>query len=506
MSKAPEVAPLDQANREYIELTHPEGWTNPQPAEKYNLVVLGAGTAGLVCAAGAAGLGAKVALVERRLLGGDCLGVGCVPSKCLIGSANAAGAVTAAGELGVKVPPGVEVDFGAVMQRMRAIRARIAAHDSVQRFAGLGVDVFLGQGRFTGPDSLEVDGAELRFARAVIATGSRPGGLPFKGLAEAGYLTNESIFNLTELPGRLAVLGTGPIGCELAQAFARFGSRVTMIGRSGLMSREDPEAAEVVGAAMRADGVDLRLATGVDRVEMAEGEKRLHLRNPGGEPEVLAVDAILVGAGRIPVTEGLGLEAAGVEFGPKAGVVVDDHLRTSNRRIFAAGDVCSRFKFTHAADAAARLVIQNALFAGRAKVSALNIPWCTYTNPELAQVGLSQKEAADQGVAVDVFRVELSEVDRAVTDGREQGFVKVLAHHGTDKIAGATMVADHAGDMISEVAVAMAGGVGLKTLATVIHPYPTQAEAIRKAADAYNRSRLTPRAKKFLSGWLALRR
>lgn len=425
--------------------------------------------------------------------------------KCLIGAARVAGQVRRGRAMGIEAS-GVAVDFGRVMERMRRLRAGIAENDSVARLAGLGVDVFLGRGRFTGPRQVEVAGAKLEFARAVIATGSRPGTLPFAGLAETGYLTNETIFNLTELPRSLAVLGTGPIGCELAQSFQRFGCRVTMVGRSGLMSREDPEATAVVAESLRRDGVDLRLGTTVVKVEAAGGEKLLHLKDREGREDRVAVQEILVGAGRLPNTEGLGLEAAGVAHDPGAGVVVDDHLRTSNRRIFAAGDVCLKHKFTHVADAAARLVIQNALFAGRARFSRLILPWCTYTDPELAQVGLSQKAAQDQGIAVDVFKVELGEVDRAVTDGETEGFIKLLVKKGGDRIVGATMVAAHAGEMISEISVAMAGSLGLGKLASVIHPYPTQAEAVRRAADAYRRTRLTPRAKKLLAGWLAWRR
>lgn len=506
MSDQPRVLPADGHNQRLVELTHPSGWTNPTPSGRYNLVVIGGGTAGLVCAAGAAGLGGKVALIERSLLGGDCLGVGCVPSKCLISAARVAGEMARGPAMGINLPGEPQVDFAAVMDRMRSLRARIAEHDSVQRFTDLGVDIYLGEGRFTSPDRIEVDGVCLEFSRAVIATGSKPGGMPFAGLEETGYLTNETIFSLTELPSRLAVLGTGPIGCELAQSFQRFGSAVTMIGRSKVMSREDQEAVAIVAHAMTRDGLDLRLGYSVEKVEADGNEKLLHLKDKQGERSILTVDEILVGAGRHPVTEGLGLEAAEVEFDPRAGVVVDDHLRTTNHKVYAAGDVCMKHKFTHAADAAARIVIQNALFAGHAKASSLTMPWCTYTDPELAQVGLSEKTAGDAGVEVDVFKVEFSDIDRAIADGQEEGLAKILVNKGTDNIVGATIVAAHAGEMISEVSVAMAGGVGLKKLATVIHPYPTQAEAIRKAADAYNRTRLTPRTKKFLSGWLSLRR
>lgn len=484
----------------------PPGWRNPAPAGRYNLVVLGGGTAGLVAAAGAAGLGARVALVEAGRLGGDCLNAGCVPSKALLRGARAVGELRRAQGLGIRPAGGWEVDFGAVMERMRRLRADISGHDSAARLAGLGVDVFLGRGRFSGPESLAVDGLELRFARAVIASGSTPASLPFPGLEEAGYLTNLSVFDLTALPARLAVLGTGPIGCELAQAFARFGSRVTMVGRSGrIMTKEDPDAARVVERALAADGVDLRLNTGVARVEAAGGEKRLILTTDAGE-DALAVDEILVGAGRRPVVEGLGLKQAGVEFDPKRGVLVDDHLRTSNPRIYAAGDCCLARKFTHSADASARLVLRNALFAGSAKLSGLVIPWCTYTEPEVAHVGLYPHEAEKQGTPVETFRVELSEVDRAVIDGESEGFLKVHVKKGGDRILGATMVSAHAGETIGQITIAMAGGLGLGALSELIQPYPTQAEAIKKAADAYSRTRLTPRVKRWMERWLAWRR
>lgn len=497
--------PDSRHDQKLLANVRPEQWVNPSPQGRYNLVVLGAGTAGLVCAAGAAGLGAKVALVERRFLGGDCLNLGCVPSKALLRSARAVGEIARSGRLGLKNAEAVAVDFPAVMERMRRIRAQISAHDSATRFRELGVDVYLGTGRFIGPDSLQVDGEALRFAKAVVATGSSPGGLPFEGLKETGYLTNETIFDLAELPASLAVLGTGPIGCELAQAFQRFGSRVVMVGRSGqIMTREDPEAAQLVAQALLRDGLDLRLETGVNRVALENGRKALYLQTPNGEERIEAAE-ILVGAGRKPRVQGLGLQEAGVEFDPKRGVLVDDQLRTSNKNIFAAGDVCLAHKFTHTADAAARIVIQNALFAGSAKLSRLIVPWCTYTDPEVAHVGLYPREIEAQGKEPQTFRVDFADLDRALTDDVE-GFVKIHVERGRDAILGATIVAPHAGEMISEVTVAMAGGVGLKALASVIHPYPTQAEALKRAGDAYNRTRLTPTVQKWMQRWLAWRR
>lgn len=501
----PPVQPLDEHNRALLAHTHPLDWVNPTPSGRYNLVVVGGGTAGLVTAAGAAGLGAKVALVERQLLGGDCLNVGCVPSKALLRSARAAADVRTAGSFGVRVPHGATVDFGAVMERMRRLRAGISPHDSAARFRGLGVDVFLGEARFTSPDTVEVEGQTLAFARACIATGAKPADPAIPGLGAAGVLTNESVFSLTALPRRLAVIGAGPIGCELAQAFARFGSEVVLFETlHGVLPNEDPDAAALVGESLRRDGVTLRCCGRSLEASRADGGTRLTVESHGARHDVV-VDAVLVGAGRVPNVHGLGLEAAGVAV-DAAGVRVDDFLRTTNRRIYAAGDVCSRHKFTHAADAMARLVIQNALFFGRKRASALTIPRCTYTDPEVAHVGLDTKTAGDRGLDVSTYTIALSQVDRAVVDGETEGFLKVHTRKGRDTIVGATLVARHAGETISQVTLAMAAGVGLGALASTIHPYPTQAEAIKRAGDAYNRTRLTPRVRSLLETILRWRR
>jgi len=312
------VEPFDEYNQALVRNVHPPEWVNPAPAGRYNLVVIGAGTAGLVAAAGAAGLGAKVALVERHLLGGNCLNYGCVPSKTLIRSARAAAEFRRAGEFGLVAPGPVQVDFAAVMRRVRRLRSRISAHDSARRFRGLGVDVFLGEGRFSGPDTVEVAGASLRFARAVIATGARAGRPAVEGLQEAGFLTNETVFSLTALPRRLGVLGAGPIGCELSQAFRRLGSEVTLIEMGPrVLPREDPEAGEVLAETFRAEGIDVRLGSTVRRVRAGTGGKVLDITGPGGQA-VVEVDEILVGAGRAPNVEGLNLEAVGVDSRPSA--------------------------------------------------------------------------------------------------------------------------------------------------------------------------------------------
>ncbi|GAB4342764.1 MAG: mercuric reductase [Candidatus Abyssubacteria bacterium] len=500
-----DVVPKDTHNIELVANVHPPGWRNPKPARRYNLVVVGAGTAGLVAAAGAAGLGARVALIEKHLLGGDCLNVGCVPSKCIIRSSRVYADIRDAHQYGMRVTDGAEADFAAVMERMRQLRARISHHDSAERFRGLGVDVFFGEGRFAGPDTIEVNGETLRFKKAVIATGARAAMPPIEGLAEAGFLTNETVFSLTRRPQRLAVLGAGPLGCEFAQAFQRLGSRVTLIEMAPqILIREDPDAADIIAETFRREEINVRLNSTVKRVKNSGGQKIVTIESDGATEDVV-VDEILIGAGRIPNVDGLNLEVAAVEYN-KAGVMVDDTLKTANKNIYAAGDVCLDYKFTHTADAAARIVLQNALFWGRKKLSALTIPWCTYTDPEIAHVGMYEKDALEKGIEVHTFTRKLSEVDRAIIDGDDDGLVKIHVRKGTDKILGATIVARHAGEMISEVTLAMVGGLGLKTLANVIHPYPTQAEVIRQVADEYNRTRLTPRVKKVFSLLMALKR
>ena len=507
MSQFTPPLPDDLSNRSLIGNVHPPNWTNPTPQGRYNLVVVGGGTAGLVAAAGAAGLGARVALVERALMGGDCLNVGCVPSKAILRSGHAAAAIRDAARFGVHVASAPQVDFTAVMQRMRAVRAGISPHDSARRFTDhYGVDVFFGDARFVSHDTVEVAGATLRFSRAVIATGARAAVPSIPGLREAGYLTNETVFELTELPVRLAVLGAGPIGCELAQAFARLGSRVTLIERlDRALPREDPAAAGIVLEALMADRVEVRSGTRLEEVAADAAGKRLRLESSSGTA-TLVVDAILVAAGRLANVEGLGLEAAGV-VSDRSGVRVDDTLRTSNPRVYASGDVCLAHRFTHVADAASRAVVQNALFPGpKKRISRLVVPWCTYTDPELAHVGLTAAEAATQEVAIDTIRIEMSEVDRAVAEGDTRGFLEVHLKAGTDTIRGATLVGRHAGEILSEITTAMVAGRGLGSLAAVIHPYPTRAEIVRKAADAFNRTRLSPTLAAVLRRWFAWRR
>jgi pyruvate/2-oxoglutarate dehydrogenase complex dihydrolipoamide dehydrogenase (E3) component len=501
------VLPQTEENRTLLANVRPPEWLNPEPAPCYNLVVIGAGTAGLVAAAGAAGLGAKVALVERHLLGGDCLNYGCVPSKAIIRAARAFHDVHASREFGIVGGERLGIDFAAAMERMRRIRSEISPHDSARRFRDeLGVDVFFGAGRFTSPDTVEVEGKRLRFRRAAVCTGARAAAPPIPGIAEAGYLTNETVFSLTELPPRLAVIGSGPIGCELAQTFARLGSAVTLLERGGhILPREDRDAAECVQDAFIRDGVQISLETKTIGAARRRAEKVVTVER-NGEVRELVVDEILVGVGRAPSLEGLGLEEAGIAFDPQLGVRVDERLRTSNPRVFAAGDICFPYKFTHTADALARILIANALFPGRQKTSALVVPWCTYTDPEVAHVGMYEQEAKAKGIEVMTLTVPLSSVDRALLDGESNGFARVHLKKGTDRILGATVVARHAGEMLNELSLAMTAGLGLATIGRTIHPYPTQAEAVKKLADAYNRTRLTPLVKKILNSWLKWQR
>lgn len=497
----PQTSPADEFNQELVQNVHPLDWVNPQPSGRYNLVVIGAGTAGLVTAAGAAGLGAKVALVERSLMGGDCLNVGCVPSKGVISAARVAATVRHARQFGVNVLGEAAVDFSAVMERMRRLRARISPNDSAARFRDLGVDVYFGQASFLDSSTVEVDGTRLKFKRAVIATGARAAAPPIPGLDSVDYLTNETLFSLTELPRRFGVIGAGPIGCEMAQAFAQLGSEVFLVeAEHGILPREDPDAAETVQRTITRDGVKL-LCCGKDLKLTGDGGIRLTVQSHGqgyDEP----VDQLLVSVGRRPNVENLNLEAVGVDY-DKKGVKVNDRMQTTNSRIYAAGDICSPYQFTHAADFMARIVIQNALFMGRKKSTSLVIPWCTYTSPEIAHVGLYQQQAKEQGIEVDTYTQKLAEVDRAILEGEDDGFARVHVKRGTDKIVGATIVARNAGDMISEITLAMTHGLGLSKIGSTIHPYPTQSEAIRKLGDQYNRTRLTPLIKTLFTKWLA---
>lgn len=493
--------PLDANNLELLSHVHPANYISPHPQGKYNLVVIGGGTAGLVTAVGAAGLGAKVALVEKHLLGGDCLNVGCVPSKALIRASRAAHEVRRAKEFGIHVPS-FTIEFSEVMERVRKLRARIAPVDGVQSLTEKGVDVFLGDAKFVDSSTIEVGDRKLNFARAVIATGTRPAIPDIPGLAELDPLTNETLFNLTELPRRLAVIGAGPIGVEMAQCFARFGSAVTLYEtRSRILAREEPEASAVLRKSLERDGVRIHVNVKNLRFSGTSGNKTVECDVIGEHIEA-QFDQLLVATGRNPNVESMNLEKVGVEFDTD-GVHVNPYLRTTNPHIFACGDVATKFKFTHAADALARTVIGNALFFSNAKASDLNIPWATYTDPEVAHVGVYSH--SEEGADYPTIHFNLEHQDRAILDGADEGFIKI-SHDKRGQIKGATIVSEHAGELIGEIVVAMNHRVSLSNLASAIHPYPTQSEMIKKCGDLYRRTLLTPAAVRLLKKILAWRR
>jgi len=487
----------DRHNRHLVANVHPPGWANPAPASRYDLVVLGAGTAGLVCAAAAAGLGARVALVERHLMGGDCLNFGCVPSKALLRAASAWHAAASGGSFGAPIATG-SGDAARALERMRALRAEISHSDSAERFRRLGVDVFLGTAHFVAPDRVSVDGIELRFRRAVIATGARATVPPIPGLASVSYRTNESIFEIERMPSRLAVLGAGPLGCEMAQAFARMGSRVTLLDRENrILPREDADAAAVVTRSLQRDGVSFVGGVTVARAMSRGDEKLLTLCTSEDRSNELAVDEVLVATGRRPNVESLDLQRAGIAS--DGGLLrLNDRLRTSNRRVFACGDVTGTEQLTHAADAAARLVIQNALFFGRARSDRDRIPRCTYTDPEIAHIGMSGSHA-ERADDVETITIPYADLDRARLDGADDGFLRVHVARGTGRVLGATVVGARAGETIAQISLAMTAKLRLGKISAAIYPYPTYGEALKKVADAWRRTKLTPGNRKILN-------
>jgi pyruvate/2-oxoglutarate dehydrogenase complex dihydrolipoamide dehydrogenase (E3) component len=468
----------------------------------YNVVVIGAGTAGLVTAAATAGLGGRVALVERDRMGGDCLNTGCVPSKALISSARLIGQIRRAADWGLE-PMEPRFDFARVFERMRERRAKIASHDSQERFESLGVDVFRGHARFLSPHEVDVDGRRLTAKNFVIATGSRPKVPEIPGLSDVSFFTNETVFDeLREKPDRLVVLGGGPVGCELGQVFARLAVRVTMVQRPPqILQKEDADAAGLVRRIFEQEGITVVAGARARRVSRNGGAIRIEVEIGESERRALDADAILVAAGRAPNTQDLGLEEAGVRHG-KNGVVVDRYLQTSQPHIYAAGDVDGGYLFTHVADAHARVIARNILFPWwKARWDDSVVPWCTYTSPEVARVGLNETEARERGVDFDVWKQRFEEVDRAVVESEEVGFAKVLTRKGGDRILGATVVSERAGDLVHELVLAMKAGVGLKEVSGTIHAYPTFAEVSRKLGDAQQKGRLTPGVRRLFT-WL----
>jgi len=393
------------------------------------------------------------------------------------------------------------------MERMRRLRAGLAPHDSAARLQRLGIDVFFGDARFVAADAVGVGDDTLRFAKCVIATGTRAAMPSIPGLDSTNFVTNETVFGLTMLPHRLIVIGGGPIGCELAQAFRRFGSEVTIIERDRrLLPADDVDASAILERTFLREGITLALGATIVRGApgVAQSTSVVVCETDGAQREIVG-DELLVATGRVPNIEGLDLAMAGISA-DAGGVVVDDHLRTTNRRVYAAGDICSRDKFTHAAEAMARIVVHNALFFRRKKAGALTIPWATYTDPEVAHVGLCAAQAASRGSEVVTLTVPMTEIDRAVLESETEGFARVHVQRGSGTILGATMVASHAGEMIGELSLAITAGLRIGTLASTIHPYPTQSEAWKKLGDAWNRARLTPRVQGMSRRLMAWRR
>jgi pyruvate/2-oxoglutarate dehydrogenase complex dihydrolipoamide dehydrogenase (E3) component len=452
--------------------------------DRCDLLIIGAGPAGLAAARAAAAAGVRVVLIESHHIGGNCLHEGCIPSKTLLRSAQLIAEMRNAQSLGANAPAGVSVDFAAVMARMRRVRDRILRVDSAPRLQDEGIELRVGHARFVSADAVDVDGMRLRFGKALIATGSRPLLPDIEGLADAGFLTNESVFELERLPPSLLVIGGGPLGCELAQAFARFGSRTLICHSEPLfLPREERDAAQMVAHALAHDGVEIHLNCHIAAVRVVGGRKQVTMVTDGNESTTV-VDEILTGIGRLPAVQGLDLEQAGVAYDTETGIRVDDFLRTRNPRIFAAGDVCLEHAFTNTAEASARIVVRNALHRGRQRLSALTVPWCTYTDPQVAHVGLYVRQARAQGIPVKTYTVPMHDVVRAITDGEEEGFVKIHVREGTDRILGATIVGRCAGELINNISLAMVAGLGLRRLAQVIHAFPTQGEAVRQAAQA----------------------
>jgi pyruvate/2-oxoglutarate dehydrogenase complex dihydrolipoamide dehydrogenase (E3) component len=466
----------------------------------YDLAVIGGGTAGLVASRTAAGLGARVVLIERGRLGGDCLWTGCVPSKSLIAAAGLAQRMRTADSLGLE-PHEPSFRFAKVMDRVRAAQAAIEPMDSAESLRRDGVEVIEGAARFTAPGTIEVDGRGLAYRAALVATGSRPLIPPVPGLAEAEPLTNETVWDLREQPARLAILGGGPIGCELGQAFRRLGSAVTIVERlPEILPREEPEARELIARRLRDEGVDVHAGANVVR---AEGSGTLVL---DGEQRIEA-DRILVATGRAPETGGLGLEAVGAELDGRGAVVVDERLATTARNVYAAGDAIAALPFTHVAGYHGRTVAANALFKARTRVTYDAVPWVTFTDPEVARVGLSEEQARERhGDGIVVVRREYAENDRAITAAETAGFAKLVGDP-KGRLVGATVAAPHGGESIAELAAWIRTGGTVADVSRTVHAYPTFSEGQARAADDYLRARwFSPRVNRLTRPALRLLR
>lgn len=461
----------------------PADYQNPTPRARYHLVIIGAGPAGLISAIGAAGLGANVALVERTRMGGDCLNVGCVPSKALLEYTGAHS----------------QPDFDGAFSWLREVRAGIAPHDSVERYSDAGVDVFLGEAEFVASGQVRVADALLNGRRIAICTGAAADVPPIPGLRECEPLTNESVFDLTEAPASLAILGAGAIGCELALVFARLGVTVHLFELAErVLPLEIPEASSAVADALSAAGVHLHVGQGVSQVSRAD-DGTIQVEAGG---ELYSASKVLVALGRRPNTTGLGLDKVGVDVNERGFIITNHKLRTANSRIYAAGDCTAALQFTHHADAQARALVQNTLFVPTAGIEGLVVPHCTYTKPEVASVGLDPAALAAQGQAFDEYRFDFAELDRGRTEIDGSGFAVVWTKQGSDQILGATVVGHDAGEQIAPVCILMSNGLGLSAAGKALFAYPTRSEYLKRLADAYNRSRLTPTVAKLFRTWL----
>lgn len=463
--------------------------------KKYQLIVIGAGSGGLVAAAGAAGLGARVALIEKHKMGGDCLNTGCVPSKAIIRTAKLAHDAKTAQRFGLEAMS-PQVNIQSVLSSVRDAIQKLEHHDSVERFNGLGVDVHFGEYKFISPTELSNGQETLSAKRFVIATGSAPFVPPIKGLSDIPFLNSDNVWNITELPKRLVVLGGGPIGSELSQVFARLGSHVTIVEKaSHILIREDPEVSQLIQNKFQNEGIQVLTNHQAEEVKQSTQGYELLLSNQDGT-KAIPFDQILVAVGRAPNVENLGLEIAGVDY-TKRGIKADAKLRTTNKNIYACGDVVGPYLFTHTADFQARLILRNALFPGSSKLNYRFVPWCTFTEPEVARAGLNETEAKKQNVNYDCFTYEFKDLDRAVCDREDEGFIKILTKKGKDKLIGVTIVGPHGGDLLHELALAMHQNIGLKKVSQMIHVFPTLAEISKRIADTYQRTRLSPGLKKW---------
>jgi pyruvate/2-oxoglutarate dehydrogenase complex dihydrolipoamide dehydrogenase (E3) component len=463
---------------------------------EFDIVVIGGGAGGLVVAAGGAALGAKVALVEKHKMGGDCLNYGCVPSKTLLKSAKVAHLMRTAADY--NIPPHAPTpDIAHVMERVAAVIKGIEPNDSPERFRGLGVDVTFGDGKFIAPDCFEVNGRRLQARTFVIATGSRPGIPPIPGLNAVPFLTNETVFDLREQVPSLIVIGSGPIGCEMSQAFARLGTRVTVVDMgASIMPREDGDLSEIVLHQMKKDGVEFNFNASIVKVEGEKHDIRMLIKDKNGAEKSLQATHLLVAAGRRANVEGLGLDAAGIEM--KDGKIVSDQtLRTTNPHVFLCGDVAGGLQFTHVAGHHAGVLLRQAIFRMRWAKPSVHVPWCTYTDPELARIGVSESEADRSGVACKVYKFGYEEIDRARAEGETEGFAKVITDP-KGRILGAAIVGPHAGEVIHEYVLAVNKGMNLKELSGLIHIYPTFAEINKRVADQRLKEGLTPSSKAWI--------